>query len=1021
MAFDAGFRNIWLLCLWMQVVWSLDEVVLLNPPEEALPDYLLQILYSCDEPAAVQLDCIVSFDTGSVSTFLLRNWSCVPGEPAIKTTRLNLPDWLVYRADGVVPDSQWVLSCILRASVRSGGLGDSEKSIRAQDVASVQPKPLFSRPRKRHKLCFTWCKQMLQLTPKFLQRQCPFEQETVYFLSSIFASTGETFGVTKTVEAYKNEFLEYIRLKNTLFPWCMISFWIFLTSHCKQNLCGLFYHIDSQNNYVTPTVLLKHTGYLHIQVNGENEESSAFLSLFTVPLNQWCQISLMLEGRKVTLSMVCLIREERTHQVSEHMFRHAILFDDTAGYYVVGGGKFIQGAEGYFGPVVYNRNRISAPKKSETVLPDVIRRLNLTGWLQNCQEFREEMVAKIKGFLLKTKKQRTDLETCFDVFHPWMLNEELPPNSQCEPWEKTAPHRKKVVDLAMLLVFKYGEKVSLEAVGEALYSLSVERLNRASGTAAVSRILPLLLQAGCLGDNGALHMSSVLYSAGLGVQKQPVKAWLLALLAAQRDDRLALMQLGYMHHQERHGLPKDPDLAYAYYANIAKQSTLDRHNHTLKQSFVEAVYLNNEDALNLQTREDHHIFQWLKHQAQRGVADAEQTIARILFWGQQGVSPNIQEAVRHYRRGAVQLGDPVSMYDYGIVLLQGHGVDKDIQKGVTFLKKSMDQGFVPAISALAWYYEQYEHDYRKAVELWEKADLLGCPDAALNLGVFYSLGLFPGKPASQYMAYTYYLKSANRGQIRGAVHLAEVWTTGIPGHVTRRPSDAVLWVKWAAEQNGYLGRILRKALDSHLLSDTFRSLLYYMIAAELGYAPAQFNVAYLCEQNAGSFLDPAFAKNCMLTYYNLTIQSESSDTYALIRMGDLLYEGHDSRRRDLFSAAQMYTQAALKGNPQGWYSLGLLAEDGYRLPLSVLSKLGLSELYMTDNSLLQTTLYERCRDSDVADSYLPCSLALVKVFLQSFQKDYGDSFKLLAAVAVVTGPTVLLMVGALRRRALSLN
>lgn len=42
------------------------------------------------------------------------------------------------------------------------------------------------------------------------------------------------------------------------------------------------------------------------------------------------------------------------------------------------------------------------------------------------------------------------------------------------------------------------------------------------------------------------------------------------------------------------------------------------------------------------------------------------------------------------------------------------------------------------------------------------------------------------------MAYTYYLKSANRGQIRGAVHLAEVWTTGIPGHVTRRPSDAVL-------------------------------------------------------------------------------------------------------------------------------------------------------------------------------------------------------------------------------------
>lgn len=48
----------------------------------------------------------------------------------------------------------------------------------------------------------------------------------------------------------------------------------------------------------------------------------------------------------------------------------------------------------------------------------------------------------------------------------------------------------------------------------------------------------------------------------------------------------------------------------------------------------------------------------------------QQTIARMLFWGQQGVSPNIQEAVKHYERGALQWKDPVSMYDYGIILLQ---------------------------------------------------------------------------------------------------------------------------------------------------------------------------------------------------------------------------------------------------------------------------------------------------------------------------------------------------------------
>lgn len=65
--------------------------------------------------------------------------------------------------------------------------------------------------------------------------------------------------------------------------------------------------------------------------------------------------------------------------------------------------------------------------------------------------------------------------------------------------------------------------MNLTAVGRALFSLSLHKLSRAKNSAAVSKILPLLLQAGCLADDRALHMASVLYSSGLGVQKQPVK------------------------------------------------------------------------------------------------------------------------------------------------------------------------------------------------------------------------------------------------------------------------------------------------------------------------------------------------------------------------------------------------------------------------------------------------------------------------------------------------------------------
>lgn len=1022
MDFHTLYKYICQFCLSVQIVWGLDEVTLLNPPEEPLSDYLLRILYSCDEPATVQLDCIVSFESGTTSTLLLRQWSCSPGDPKIKTLELNLPDWLVYQADGIIPDSQWVLSCILQASLRYSGFDDTDGSVAAQDVANLHPKPFFSRPVKQHQLCISWSTQMLQLTQRFSKKQCPLEQETVHLLSSIYASTGENFGITKTLGPYSSEILEYLRVNAIYFPWCMLSIWIFVTRYCQENICGVLHHIDSRNNYASLTLFLKDSGQLHIQMSEDSMKSSAFSSSFKVPLKKWCQISLMLQGRMVTISMVCIDEEQKTFHSVEHIFGHIVELDDTDGYFVIGGGKYVKGVEGYFGPLVYYRNRIPPYSMSEVVIPDVIRTVNLTGWLQTCQQFRFEMNVKISGYSLMAE-QRRNSETCSDAFHEWIEEGRRPSESQCELWEATVPHKRQAAKLAKFLAFKHGEsRVSLPAVGRALYALSLQKLSRASSTGVVSRILPLLLQAGCLADNRALHMSSALYSAGLGVKEQPNKAWLLALLAAQKDDRLALLHLGHLHHQGLHGLPPDPDLAYAYYANIAKQTTFDRHNPTPQQTFVEAVYLNNDEELNLQTNEDHHIFQWLKLQARRGAAEAEQTVARMLFWGQQGVSPDIQKAVKHYERGAIQWEDPVSMYDYGIVLLQGHGVEQDIPKALTFLKKAMDQDFVPAINAIAWYYEHFEKDYAQAVQLWEQADLLECPDAALNLGVMYSQGLYPGRPADQFMAYQYYLKSAERGHIRGALLLANIWTTGIPGSVNRQPSDAVLWVKWAAEHNGYLGSVLRKALDSYLKSDMFNSLLYYLMAAECGYSPAQFNVAYLCEQNTLGFLDPAYASNCMWQYYNRTIQSQNPDTYALNRMGDLYYEGQVDRQKDLFTAARMYTLAALRNEPQGWYNLGLLAEEGYRLPLSVLIDLGLSELYLADNSLLLSTLYKRCRDSEDTNSFLPCSLALFNVYLQSFQKDYSAAIKISTTVAVVAAPTILIIIfGVLRRPVLSPN
>lgn len=60
-----------------------------------------------------------------------------------------------------------------------------------------------------------------------------------------------------------------------------------------------------------------------------------------------------------------------------------------------------------------------------------------------------------------------------------------------------------------------------------------------------------------------------------------------------RDERLALLHLGYKHMQGLDGFPKDLDMAYGYYANMGKQTIID-HNKVqdseVRSPLVSSVY-----------------------------------------------------------------------------------------------------------------------------------------------------------------------------------------------------------------------------------------------------------------------------------------------------------------------------------------------------------------------------------------------------------------------------------------------
>ncbi|XP_054830572.1 protein sel-1 homolog 3-like [Eublepharis macularius] len=436
-------------------------------------------------------------------------------------------------------------------------------------------------------------------------------------------------------------------------------------------------------------------------------------------------------------------------------------------------------------------------------------------------------------------------------------------------------------------------------------------------------------------------------------------------------------------------------------------------------AFVEHIRLIDEDALKLQTKENDDLFVWLRFQARRGMAEAQQAVSRMLFWGQQGISSNLKEAVKFYEKGAARLKDPTLMYDYGVVLLKGQGVKQDIPKALDLLNQAAAQGFLPALTALGWYYQVFENDYRRAVEFWEKADEMGDPVAPSNLGAFYAYGQYPGKDRDEVAAYHYFLKSASRGHTDGAVQLAAYFSRGIPGAVSRVPLNAVLWTKWVSEQNGFLGSVLRKSLDAYLQKSWPASLLYYLLAAEAGFEVAQFNLGFLCDQDPDGLVSRYMQVSCPWRYYNLSTFSEQPAAYALLRMGDLFYGRHPRKeRRDVQAAVQMYTAAALQQEPQGLYNLGLLVEEGVSIPKAALQKLGLSSSAPADPYTLLVELYGRCRDHQEEHSFVPCSLALFSVHLKYIWMFHGSIVKFsgVAVVAVMTGLGLLTVLRRLQSR-----
>ncbi|XP_006866364.1 PREDICTED: protein sel-1 homolog 3 [Chrysochloris asiatica] len=946
----------------------------------------VSVEYLCSQSCVVNFEAVVSSEFRSSIPVYKKRWK---NEKHLHTSRTQIvhvrfPSIMVYRDDYFIRHSISVSAVILRAWIthKYGG-GDLNVKweenllhVVAKNYTLLKTVPPFERPFKDHQVCLEWNMDYIWNLRANKIPQCPLETDVVSLLDFPYASSGENTGIVKKFLRFQNRELEATRRQRMDYPVFTISLWLYLLRYCKANLCGILYFVDSNEMYGTPSVFLTEEGHLHIQMHLVKGEDLAVKTKFILPLKEWFRLDISFSGAQIVVT-TSIGQDLKSHHNQTISFREDFHYNDTAGYFIIGGSRYVAGVEGFFGPLKYYRLRTLHP--AQIFNPFLEKQLaeQIKLYYERCAEVQEIVSVFTSMGQPGGRSERTcELQnTYLDLKHRY----ESPSTCKTFPWEKDLKDKhpslfQTMLEMDLMAVPRNSNEFIVE-IGGRIFEKAVKRLASIEGLHQISSVVPFLMDSSCCGYHKASYYLTVFYETGLNVPRDQLQGMLYSLVGGQGSERLSSMNLGYKHYQGIDDYPLDWELSYAYYSNIAMKTPLDQHTLQGDQAYVEMIRLKDDEILKVQTKEDGDVFMWLKHEATRGNAAAQQRLAQMLFWGQQGVAKNPEAAIEWYAKGALETEDPALIYDYAIVLFKGQGVKKNRRLALELMKKAASKGLHQAVNGLGWYYHKFKKNYAKAAKHWLKAEEMGNPDASYNLGVLYLDGIFPGTPGrNQTLAGEYFHKAAQGGHIEGTLWCSLYYITGNLETFPRDPEKAVVWAKHVAEKNGYLGHVIRKGLNAYLEGSWHEALLYYVLAAETGIEVSQTNLAHICEER------PDLAKrylgvNCVWRYYNFSVFQIDAPSFAYLKMGDLYYYGHENQSQDLELSVQMYAQAALDGDSQGFFNLALLTEEGAIIPHHILDLLEINATIHSKNFSVTRELYERCWIHTNEETFSPCSLA----------------------------------------------
>ncbi|CAI5745152.1 unnamed protein product [Peronospora destructor] len=219
-----------------------------------------------------------------------------------------------------------------------------------------------------------------------------------------------------------------------------------------------------------------------------------------------------------------------------------------------------------------------------------------------------------------------------------------------------------------------------------------------------------------------------------------------------------------------------------------------------------------------------------------------------------------RELAAQYFRQAADAGDAMGQANYGMLLANGIGVNRDVPQALVYFNRSAQQNEAFAFHGLGELYftgNGVPQNVTRALEYFEKAIALGYTESHSFLGSVYLHG-DEGVLVDYKAAFSHFQAAVEGADGQSSQALFDWGVVHYRGINTPRSCQTAMPLfRSVALHSDLLSRLpfsLAKAYECYKKGDYLRAYLHYRLVAELGDEDAQCNAAFLLEHHGDSIL-----------------------------------------------------------------------------------------------------------------------------------------------------------------------